>query len=165
MNSLHTSGLPPHRLNLKRGCIVTLWRNLSLRKGLCNGTRLEIQDFRSNVLVAKIISGSRCGQIHIIPRITLDTENDPALPFTFSRHQFPVRLAYAMTINKSQGQTFDKVGIYLPEPCFSHGQLYTAASRVTSSQGLKIQILPGPKQGSVSNGAITENIVYREILK
>lgn len=89
------------------------------------------------------------GRVHFVPRVTLNTENDPPLPFTFSRHQFPVRVAYGMTINKSQGQTFQNVGIFLPEPCFRHGQLYTAASRVTSSQGLKVQIFPGPKQGKV----------------
>ena len=123
-----------------------------------------MEDFRPNVLVAKIISGSCSGQIHFLPRITLDTSNDPAIPFTFYRHQFPVRLAYAMTINKSQGQTFDKVGLYLPEPCFTHGQFYTAISRVTSSLGLRIQVLPGQKQKFCVNGAITENIVFNEIL-
>ena len=42
LNSLTPSGMPPHCLNLKVGSIVTLLRNISLKKGLCNGTRLVI---------------------------------------------------------------------------------------------------------------------------
>jgi len=50
-----------------------------------------------------------------------------------NRIQFPVTLAYCMTIHKSQGQTFNKVGIYLDSPCFTHGQLYVALSRCTKA--------------------------------
>ena len=46
------------------------------------------------------------------------SEFEHDLPVTLKRLQFPVLLAFAMTINKSQGQTFDRVGIYLPEPVF-----------------------------------------------
>ena len=51
------------------------------------------------------------------------------MPFSLHRVQFPLRLAYSVTINKAQGQTFDKVGIYLPKPVFSHGQIYVAWSK------------------------------------
>jgi ATP-dependent DNA helicase PIF1 len=97
--------------------------------------------------------------------ISLDTSNDPALPFNFLRHQFPVRLAYAMTINKSQCQTFDKVGLYLPEPCFSHGQFYTGCSKAMENYCLKIQVKDTTRQGKINNGqTVTDNVVYREIL-
>ena len=61
-------------------------------------------------------------------------------PFKLKRRQFPIIVSYAMTINKSQGQSLACVGIYLPRPIFSHGQLYEAISRIQSKQGLKILI-------------------------
>ncbi|KAI2491496.1 helicase [Fragilaria crotonensis] len=64
-----------------------------------------------------------------IPRIALLSPQDE-LPFVFKRRQFPVQPAYAMTINKSQGQTLRRVGIFLPQGVFAHGQLYVALSRV-----------------------------------
>jgi ATP-dependent exoDNAse (exonuclease V) alpha subunit len=68
-------------------------------------------------------------------------------------------MCYAMTINKSQGQTLTNVGIYLKKPVFAHGQLYVAISRVTSKSGLKILI--ENEDGTCGNQ--TRNIVYREI--
>ena len=55
------------------------------------------------------------------------------MPFTLVRTQFSVKLCFAMTINESQCQSLDRVGLCLTESnqCFSHGQLYVALSRVT----------------------------------
>ena len=62
-----------------------------------------------------------------------------------------------MTINKAQGQTFERVGISLLKPVFGHGQLYVALSRVRSQKSLYIQ-LP-------LNDYTTKNIVYKEALE
>ena len=86
--------------------------------------------------------------------------SDNLLPFTLKRRQFPVRLAFAMTINKSQGQTFKKVGLFLPKPVFTHGQLYVALSRVGSPSDISV-FTGKPKS---EKGNITENIVYTEII-
>uniref|UniRef100_A0A1I7XY17 UvrD_C_2 domain-containing protein n=1 Tax=Steinernema glaseri TaxID=37863 RepID=A0A1I7XY17_9BILA len=68
----------------------------------------------------------------------LESSDDGVLPFKMARHQFPVRPGFAMTINKSQGQTFDHVGIDLEQEVFGHGQLYVAFSRATSATGVRI---------------------------
>lgn len=87
------------------------------------------------------------------------TPRDSSLPFTFKRRQVPVALCYTMTINKSRGQTLKHVGLYLPKPLFSHGQLYVAISRATSPSGLKIVI----EDSLTDNTVFTKNIVYPEI--
>lgn len=81
-------------------------------------------------------------------------------PFALQHQQYPVCLCYAMTINKSQGQTLDRVGVYLPKPAFSHGQFYVAISRVTSREGLKVLALDESGMPTMQ----TRNIVNREVL-
>ncbi|XP_053164882.1 uncharacterized protein LOC128350484 [Hemicordylus capensis] len=160
------AGMPKHTLILKEGAIIMLLRNLNTKKGLCNGTRLIVTHLEKNIILAEVITGSAQGDMVFIPRIDLaPTCTD--LPFTLRRRQYPVKLAFAMTINKSQGQTLEKVGIYLPEPVFSHGQLYVALSRVQSFKDVVVRVLEGPEQGRLipdSEQIFTKNVVYKEIL-
>ena len=101
---------------------MKLMRNLNPSLGLCNGTRLICKSFASHVIQAEIITGVHSGQAALIPRIIF-VPSDVQLPFQFKLIQFPIRPAFAMTINKSQGQTMKFAGIYLQESVFSHSQL------------------------------------------
>ena len=145
-----------------------LLRTISVKDGACNGTRLMITKLSRHLIEATIIHGTHAGKSILISRMTLIPSDTP-FPFELRRRQFPVRLAYALTINKSQGQTFSKVGVYLPQPVFTHGQLYVAFSRVGSFEDLSVMAdyewsgRNGPVKGNI--GIFTENIVYYEILR
>jgi len=92
-------GMPPHHLALKVGVLVILLRNLDAALGLCNGMRLIIWRLAWRLIIAQIIGGTHARHIFNIPRITTTT-NHSKLPFTLQKRQFPLQLAFAMTINK-----------------------------------------------------------------
>lgn len=160
LNRIKISGLPDHKLHLKEGAPVMLLRNVDQQHGLCNGTRLQVKRLGEHVVEAKIISGSHVGHITFIPRMKL-TSSDKKMPFQFQRRQFPLSVCFAMTINKSQGQSLEKVGLFLPKPVFTHGQLYVALSRVKSRRGLKVLI--SDEEGNPI--CHTTNVVYKEVLQ
>ena len=157
LNSMKIAGLPLAHLKLKKGCPLMLLRNMDQNNGLCNGTRMILLDVKSRVLQCRILGGKHAGNIVFIPRITLQPSNED-LPFTLSCQQFPVHLAFSMTINKSQGQSLHHVGIDLRESVFSHGQLYVALSRCTSSNRIKVLLPDGSTTTNVTN------VVYPEAL-
>uniref|UniRef100_K3YMN4 ATP-dependent DNA helicase n=1 Tax=Setaria italica TaxID=4555 RepID=K3YMN4_SETIT len=101
LNSITPNGLPLHELKVKKNCPVIL--NLDPHNGLCNGTRLVVRSFEDNTIDAEIVNGQHDGNRVFISRIPLYLSEDITLPFKFKRKQFPVRLSFAMTINKSQG--------------------------------------------------------------
>ncbi|XP_021979692.1 uncharacterized protein LOC110875797 [Helianthus annuus] len=152
------SGMPPHALHLKEGLPIMLLRNIKPSQGLCNGTSLIITDLGKFLIKARILTGSNRGDTAFIPRIPLSSTKSK-WPFIMKRRQFSVKPCYAMTINKSQGQSLKVVGLYLPRPVFSHGQLYVAMSRVTTPEGLRILIVEDG-DGGMKN--YTRNIVYKE---
>ncbi|KAF5452910.1 hypothetical protein F2P56_027864 [Juglans regia] len=142
LNTLTPNELPPHELLLKKNCPIMLLRNINPSEGLCNGTRLICRSFDRNIIDAEIAVRHHIEKRVFIPRIPFLPNVDENSGFPFKRTQFAIRLSFAMTINKSQGQTLDYVGIYLPQPVFSHGQLYVALSRAKTASAVRILIRP-----------------------
>ncbi|XP_050889153.1 uncharacterized protein LOC127094356 [Lathyrus oleraceus] len=160
LNTLTTSGLPNHKIKLKIGIPIMLLRNIDQPEGLYNGTRLIVTRLANHVIEAKIISGKNIEGVIYIPRMDMTPTQSP-WPFKMTRRQFPITICYAMTINKSQGQSLDYVGLSLPRSVFSHGQLYVAISRVKSKKGLKILI--HDKDNHLLNS--TTNVVFKEVFE
>ncbi|XP_058745935.1 uncharacterized protein LOC131618794 [Vicia villosa] len=158
LSSLRTSGLPNHHLKLKVGTPIMLMRNIDQSEGLCNGTRLCITKMAAHVLEASIMGGKGLGNLVYIPRMDMSPSQSP-WPFKLNRRQFPIIVSYSTTINKSQGQSLDNIGLYLPRDVFTHDQIYVALSRVTTKKGIKILIHDEEKKFKGK----TTNVVYKEV--
>ncbi|KAI8116936.1 ATP-dependent DNA helicase pif1 [Lucilia cuprina] len=132
LNSLEFPALPPHNLKLKVGSVIIMLRNTHQPR-LCNGTRLAVKNLMNNVIEATILKGKYKGEDVLMPRIPMALTD---MPFDFKRLKFPVRLAFAMTINKSQGQSLKihasrMVNCMSPVPVSEHHQHYLFTRQAT----------------------------------
>ena len=156
-----------------------LMRNLDIRLNLTNNTRLRILDIKNKYVKVQRLGSS---DTHLIPRISFSFKMDrKRLPLEVHRSQFPFRLAYAMTFNKSQGQTLDKVlydGTTRTHPkhkshgalnaAFTHGQLNVALGRVRNRHSVRILVDEHNTyraQPSDKPTALTANFVFKSILQ
>jgi ATP-dependent DNA helicase PIF1 len=137
LNTLQFNDITNHELDIKVGVSILLLHNLNQSIGLCNGTRLIVKKLGQRVIEAEIITRNNVDKRVFIPRIIM-SPTGTNWPFVLRHRQFPIRVAFAITINKSQGQTFNNVGVYLPSSIHSHGQLYVVISWVTNSANIKI---------------------------
>ena len=159
LNALEISGIPPHKLDLKAGMPVILMRNLDHSAGHVNGSRYIVQSCNDHSVVAVNTSGVTF--VFFRMKFAVSEED---YPVAFDRFQFPLRPCFAITANKAQGQTLERVGISLLRNFFTHGQLYVAMSRVRSRGNVKA-LLPVPGSDAVDiEGQFVDNVVYGEVL-
>jgi ATP-dependent DNA helicase PIF1 len=157
LNTLQFSGIANHKMELKVGVPILLLHNFNQSIGLYNGMRLIVKKLGQRVIEAEIITGNNVGKHVFIPRIIM-SPSETNWPFVLRHCQCLVQVAFAMTINKSQSQTLNNIGVYLPSLVFYHGQLYVVISRVTSSANIKIFSGQGLDE-------YMRNVVYREVLE
>ena len=167
MNQVNVSGIPPHRLPLKVGALIILIKNLHVSNGHCNGTRYFVIELTDNLIKAEKVSGGE-NSVILIPRIPMMSK-DSSYPVPFKRTQYPVLGAYYITMNRAQGQTLEKAGMYLEESVFTHGHLYVGFGRcgdprnffVYANQSEFQHIQKHLEKGK----CYTRNIVYPELLQ
>ncbi|KAA6372491.1 MAG: putative ATP-dependent DNA helicase PIF1 [Streblomastix strix] len=158
-NNFTPAALPLYILNVKIGASVMLLRNMNIKLGLCNGRRLKIIVIKPSVIQCNFLTGPTAGTVVFVPKMDI-TSTDTDYRFILHRHQFPLKLCYAMNINKSQGQTLNKVGIHLKQFVFTHGQLYAALSRCRKMNDLKI-FSADSKNKQINK---MKNVVFKEAL-
>ncbi|KAG0728290.1 hypothetical protein GWK47_003766 [Chionoecetes opilio] len=122
--------------------------------GIVNGTICVVRGISGNVLQLQVICGPSRGDDFYLPRVPIITQAASGTGSRMRFLQFPIRVAFAMTINKCQGQTKSYVGDYLPTPVFTHGQVYVSLSRVGCADAVEVLAPRG----------ITRNVVYPEAL-
>ena len=118
-------------LSMKAGAQVMLITNLDVEAGLVNGSRGVIKRFTETELP---VVEFRNGVVMTIDLATWMTEEFPFVGMA----QIPLRIAYAITIHKSQGATLDCALVDIGKDTFEYGQAYVALSRVRSLEGLFI---------------------------
>ena len=160
LNGFNNNGIPPHLLKLKVGDICLVLRNLSKRHGLVTNRRVRIIGLNLNSIRVQTLGDNP--KAAIIPRIRFKFRLPLGDSFQLMRTQFPLRLAYCMSYNKSQGQTFDgRVLLDITTPPFAHGHLYVALSRITLYSNIKVVC----KMEQIFDGCPTvTNTTYTELL-
>ena len=129
LNSLEVGGgIPPHALHLCKDAPIMLLRNLDAKHGLCNETWLICKELNHKVIEADITNDSHARDRVFMPRINIIIGLSKGFPFEIGQRQFPIKLVFEMTINKSQGQTIKVLGLYLATLVFNHRQLYVVLS-------------------------------------
>jgi ATP-dependent DNA helicase PIF1 len=136
---------------------VVVTRNMNINGGICNGTRMKLKEINRSYLKGILMTGPFRGRQIMLPRVKLHHKGSLKSGLSFYRYQFPVTPAYAMSINKAQGQTFSRVGVYLSTDVFSHGQLYIALSQVSKVENLLV-VKPSERKGVVS-------VVHKRVFK
>ena len=167
LNRINASGIASHRLALKPGACIILIKNLNVKHGHCNGTRYIIKEMTARLIKAEKLDGGPNSEL-LIPRIPMISK-DTDFPVPFKRLQFPVLLAYYLTLNRAQGQSLDRAGIYLPQSVFSHGHFYVGCSKCGDPDNVFMYADQSEfehlKEHLEDGKYYTRNIVYPEVFQ
>jgi ATP-dependent DNA helicase PIF1 len=126
----------PLSLELKIGCKVMLLQNFNFEKGLINGSTGTVIEISQKEEDEHILIHFDNGVEAVIPKNTFEAYRDGEV--VVSREQYPLRLAYGITIHKSQGMTLEKLVVDCNR-IFECGQVYVALSRIRSLDGLYLK--------------------------
>jgi ATP-dependent DNA helicase PIF1 len=135
LNRYTNTQVPNHEMTLKIGdiCLVTRAMKAS---NLASNSRVLIRGISFKLV--KVVTLEQYPRIVYIPRIRFNFRLKHTASFNMTRVQFPLRLCYSMTSNKSQGQSMDQVLVDLTDDPFSHGQAYAAWSRVRQFDKIRL---------------------------
>jgi hypothetical protein len=159
-------GVPHHRLILKKDDICMVMRNLNKREGIAKNTRVKILHI-SPFIVRVCTLHPTNPKYYNIPRIRFTVTLPYGRSIKMERKQFPLRLAYAMTYNKSQGQEFDRVVVDVRKQPFTHGHLYVALSRIRIANNIRLFIEKNiglsDNDDLLFDPPIVTNVVYKNL--
>jgi hypothetical protein len=159
LNNFNNNGIPPHTLTLKVGDVCLVMRNLSKTHGLVTNKRVRILKLMPHCI--KVQTMDPIPKVTIIPRLRFKFRLPLGESFQVMRTQFPLRLAYCMSYNKSQGQTLERVLLDITTPPFAHGHLYVALSRVTLYSDIRLICTD---EQLFDDAPIATNTTYPELL-
>jgi hypothetical protein len=158
LSTLPLHGVPPSSLPMKVGARYMIIKNYNPAVGACNGTLCELLQFTRNIAHVKIQTGIHAGRVILLPRCSCHVSRENSgLPFDFTRVQFPLIPAYAVSVHKSQGQSLCRIGIIVDRDSFAHGQVYTALSRTSGWDNITV-LMP-------CDDTFIVNKVYRHVLE
>ena len=165
-------GVPAHMLDVKVHAVYRLMCNFAPERGLVKNTRVLVTRAGPHVVTVRALRGiagiggvappapggegreGRDAQDVLVSRIPFTARLESG--HTLVRRQFPLAPAYATTFNSCQGLTLDVVGVDLSLPVFSHGQLYTALSRIRHRSHARVRLREGQ--------TATKNVTFHEVL-
>jgi len=161
---LDDSDIPNHILRLKLNDVCLLTTNWSKRCGLTKNTKVKITELPS-------YNEYKIG-IKPVNDMNSETTYITKLHFQFTYHhncsfkvirtQFPLRLAYCLTYNRSQGQTADRVVLDIVHPPFSHGQFYVACTRTRKYNNT--MLYASDRQAQADGSILVPNVTHKEVL-
>ena len=163
----HQPGVAPNNiLRLKVNDICMVMRNINRKDGLVKNLRVKIVALHVNCIRVCTLKPGLSRRYYNIPRIRFTITLPYGRSMKMERKQFPLRLAYCITYNKSQGQEFESALVDIRNNPFMHGHLYVALSRIRISRNIRLFTDP-PKEGiddtTEMDPPTVTNVVYERL--